>query len=93
MNKTILAVSLMLTFPAFAAEQVSQEQVEHFKLVKTGTVEVSQSAGAIASPSDLNTKLSALTDEKGSQYYRIVAARERGNNFMGIADTYKDADK
>ncbi|ELQ9310782.1 DUF1471 domain-containing protein [Serratia marcescens] len=93
MKKAILVVSLMSTFSVFAAEQVSQEQVDHFKLVKTGTVQVSQSAGDISSPSELNAKLSALTDEKGAQYYRVIAAGKRGNNVMGIADIYKDAEK
>ncbi|WP_413715600.1 DUF1471 domain-containing protein [Serratia ureilytica] len=92
MKKAILVVSLMSTFSAFSAEQVSQEQVEHFKLVKAGTVQVSQSAGDISSPSDLNARLSALTDEKGAQYYRVIAAGKRGNNVMGIADIYKNAD-
>ncbi|HDG0629571.1 TPA: DUF1471 domain-containing protein [Serratia marcescens] len=93
MKKALLVVSLMSTFSAFSAEQVSQEQVDHFKLVKTGAVQVSQSAGDISSPSDLNAKLSALTDEKGAQYYRIIAAEKIGNNVMGIADIYKDAEK
>lgn len=96
MKKTIFVVSLLSSFSvfsAFSAEQVSQEQVEHFKLVKMGTVQVSQSAGDISSPTDLNSKLSALADEKGSKYYRVIAAEKRGNNVMGIADVYKEADK
>ncbi|MBI6152201.1 DUF1471 domain-containing protein [Serratia surfactantfaciens] len=96
MKKAILVVSLVFTFSvssAFSAEQVSQEQVDHFKLVKTGTVQVSQSAGEISSPSDLNSKLSVLTDAKGAKYYRIIAAGMRGTNVMGIAEIYKDAEK
>lgn len=96
MKKSIFVVSLLSSlsvFSTFSAEQVSQEQVEHFKLVKTGTVQVSQSAGDISSPTDLNAKLSELTDQKGGKYYRVIAAEKRGNNVMGIADIYKDTSK
>ncbi len=36
-----------------AAEQVSKQEISHFKLVKVGTINVSQSGGQISSPSDL----------------------------------------
>lgn len=93
MKKIILLASILTTFSAISAEQVSQEQVQHFKLIKTGTVQVSQSMGSISSPSALNAKLSELADEKGAQYYRIIAAGKRGNNVMGVADIYKTEEK
>ncbi|WP_297201097.1 DUF1471 domain-containing protein [uncultured Pluralibacter sp.] len=96
MKKLLLATSLMasvFSFGALAAQQISQEEVDHFKLVKIGTVNVSQSGGAISSPSDLHAKLSQLADEKGGTYYRVIAGRQHGPNFEAIADVYKNANK
>ena len=52
---------------------------------------VSQTGGAVSSPSDLHDKLSDLADKKGGAYYRIVAAKQIGPNFQAFADVYKDA--
>lgn len=96
MKKYTLVASLLVSafsFGAMAADSVSKDEVDHFKLVKIGTVNVSQSGGAISSPSDLKDKLSDLADEKGGKYYHIVAARQHGPNFEAVADVYKDADK
>ncbi|POT57670.1 hypothetical protein C3432_06860 [Citrobacter amalonaticus] len=96
MKKIALATTLLLSafsFGAVAADQVSKDEVDHFKLVKIGSVNVSQTQGAISSPSDLRTELSKLADEKGGKYYHIVAARQHGPNFEAVADVYKDADK
>lgn len=41
----------------------------------------------------INSRLTVLTDEKGAQYCRIIEAEKRGNNVIGIADIYKDAEK
>ena len=86
---TTLLVSA-LSFSAFAATQVSKEEIKHFKLVKVGDIHVSESGGSVSSPSDLHDKLSQLADEKGGKYYHIVAAREHGPNFDAAADVYKD---
>lgn len=96
MKKIILATSLLIStfsFSAFAAEQVSKDEIAHFKLVKVGNISVSETGGAVSSPMDLREKLSKLADEKGGQYYHIIAAREHGPNFNAVADVYKDADK
>lgn len=96
MKKIFLATSLLISafsFSTFAAEQVSKEEVDHFKLVKIVNVDVSQSGGDISSPSDLHEALSKLADEKGGKYYHIIAARQHGPNFEAVATVYKDADK
>jgi hypothetical protein len=96
MKKTALITAIVasaFSFSAFAATQVSKQEVDHFKLVKVGDINVSQSGGAISSPSDLHDKLSELADDKGGKYYHIVAAREHGPNFEAVAEVYKDADK
>lgn len=67
MKKCIIAAALLATVASFstlAAEQVSKQEISHFKLVKVGTINVSQSGGQISSPSDLREKLSELADEK-----------------------------
>ncbi|EMK5834203.1 DUF1471 domain-containing protein, partial [Citrobacter sedlakii] len=54
MKKIAFATTLLVSafsFSAIAADQVSKEEVDHFKLEKVGTVNVSQSGGAISSPS------------------------------------------
>lgn len=96
MKKVTLAASLLIScfsFSAFAAQLVSKEEVDHYKLVKVGSVNVSQTGGAVSSPSDLHDKLSDLADKKGGAYYRIVAAKQIGPNFQAFADVYKDANK
>lgn len=96
MKKVTLAASLLIScfsFSAFAAQLVSKEEVDHYKLVKVGSVNVSQTGGAVSSPSDLHEKLSDLADKKGGAYYRIVAAKQIGPNFQAFADVYKDAKK
>lgn len=94
MKRLMMATAVLAIFSsagAMAADQVSKEEIAHFKLVKVGTINVSQSGGEISSPSDLSAKLSALADEKGGRYYHIIAAREHGPNFEAVADVYKDA--
>lgn len=96
MKKVTLAASLLIScfsFSALAAQLVSKEEVDHYKLVKVGSVNVSQTGGAVSSPSDLHDKLSDLADKKGGAYYRIVAAKQIGPNFQAFADVYKDANK
>ncbi|KJM63168.1 hypothetical protein B5M10_16880 [Pluralibacter gergoviae] len=96
MKKLVLATSLLasvFSFGAIAAQQISQQEVDHFKLVKLGTVSVSQTGGAVSSPSDLHNALSKKADEKGGTYYRVIAGRQHGPNFEAIAEVYKDANK
>jgi hypothetical protein len=94
MKTTALAASLLIatfSFGAFAADQVSKDEIKHFKLVKVGDISVSQTGGTVSSPSDLREKLSQLADEKGGKYYHIISAREHGPNFEAVATVYKDA--
>ena len=96
MKKVTLAASLLIScfsFSAFAAQLVSQQEVDHYKLVKVGSVNVAQTGGAVSSPRALHEKLSDLADKKGGAYYRIVAAKQIGPNFEAFADVYKDAKK
>ncbi|AIR02122.1 DUF1471 domain-containing protein [Pluralibacter gergoviae] len=96
MKKPLIAAAVLfslLTGSTFAAQLVSQQDVKHFKLVKIGTVNVTQSGGAISSPSDLHDKLSELADKKGGQYFQIIAAKQIGPNFQAVAEVYKDANK
>ncbi|KFC06143.1 putative exported protein [Trabulsiella guamensis ATCC 49490] len=79
------------SFSALAAEQVSNAEVDHFKLVKIATITVSQTQGVISSPMDLHDELSKRADEKGGMYYRVVAATEHGPNFEAVADVYNVA--
>lgn len=51
MKKRIIAAALLATVASFstlAAEQVSKQEISHFKLVKVGTINVSQSGGQIS---------------------------------------------
>ncbi|MBK4715576.1 MULTISPECIES: YdgH/BhsA/McbA family protein [Tenebrionibacter/Tenebrionicola group] len=94
MKKTALIACVMMSavsFSAFAATQISKDEADHFKLTSLGNVNVSTSGGTVSSPSDLHNKLSKLADDKGGQYYRIIAAREHGPNFVAVAEVYKDA--
>ena len=99
MKKITLATTLPLsafsfsTFSALAADQVSKEEVAHYKLVKIGNIQVAESGGKVGSPSELHEELSKLADEKGGKYYHIIAAGQKGPNFEAIATVYKDAEK
>lgn len=96
MKKTALIASLLMSavsFGAVAATQISKQEADHFKLTSLGNVNVSASGGTISSPSDLHDKLSQLADDKGGEYYRIIAAREHGPNFEAVAEVYKKADQ
>ncbi|ENZ2229897.1 DUF1471 family virulence protein SrfN [Salmonella enterica] len=94
MKKCIIAAALLATVASFstlAAEQVSKQEISHFKLVKVGTINVSQSGGQISSPTDLREKLSALADAKGGKYYHIIAARECSGSQKARMRSKKDA--
>ena len=64
MKKITLATTLLIsafsfsTFSALAADQVSKEEVAHFKLVKIGNIQVAESGGKVGSPSELHDELS-----------------------------------
>lgn len=74
---------------AQAAQNISKEEVKHFKLTKVGSISVAETGGGISSPSDLHQEISKRADDKGAKYYVIIAAREHGPNFDAVVDLYK----
>lgn len=82
------AVSLMtvmsaLSFGAFAAESINQEQASG--LHAFGTVSVTGIAGA---PSDIRQALNQAADAKGATSYHVTEARE-GDTWHATAELYK----
>ncbi len=84
---TILGVTC--SFAVQAAQNISKEEVTHFKLTKIGSISVAETGGTISSPSDLHREINTRAEEKGAHYYVIVAAREHGPNFDAVVDLYK----
>lgn len=83
-----VAISLLVgtvSFGALAAKEVTKEEVKTLKLEKIGTV---RTTAETTSPMDAKRELSKLADEKGGQYYLVIAGREHGK-FSAIADVYK----
>lgn len=83
-----MAISLLVgsvSFSALAAKEVTKEEVETMKLQKIGTV---TTTAETTSPSDAKEALSKMADEKGGQYFLVVAGREHGK-FSAVADVYK----
>lgn len=74
---------------AQAAQNISKEEVKHFKLTKVGEISIAETGGSISSPSDLHKEISKRADDKGAKYYVIIAAREHGPNFDAVVDLYK----
>jgi hypothetical protein len=82
---TIATMSLlsMLSFGAFAAQSVDENQAANMQAA--GTITVSGVAGA---PSDIRQALSEKADAKGATAYRVIEARNEGN-FHATAEIYK----
>ncbi|ENA0198864.1 DUF1471 domain-containing protein [Salmonella enterica] len=89
MKLVIASVSLLVSVGVSAADQVSLKEVEHFKLEYLGNISVSATNESVTSPSDLQRKLSVLTDKKGGKYYHIISARQHGPNFDAVAEVFK----
>ncbi|WP_067699898.1 MULTISPECIES: DUF1471 domain-containing protein [unclassified Erwinia] len=87
MIKTVAIALVMgsVSFGAFAAKEVTKEEVKSMKLEKIGTV---NTTAETTSPMDAKHALSKLADEKGGKYYLIIAGREHGK-FSAVADVYK----
>ncbi|BFO12471.1 DUF1471 domain-containing protein [Serratia rubidaea] len=77
-----------VSFSTMAATLLTQEDLDKNpgKYEKIGTV---STTAETTSPMDAKEKLSKLADEKGGQYYVVIAGREHGK-FSAIADVYKD---
>lgn len=82
---TIATLSILsaLSFGAFAAQPITQEQTQNLRSV--GTISVSGVAGA---PSDIRQALSAKADEQGAKSFRVIEVREEGN-FHATAEIYQ----
>ncbi|CAI1858128.1 Multiple stress resistance protein BhsA precursor [Serratia quinivorans] len=78
-----MSVLSMLSFGAFAAQSVDENQAENMQ--SAGTITVSGVAGA---PSDIRQALSEKADAKGATAYRVIEARNEGN-FHATAEIYK----
>lgn len=88
--KMIVAALIVgsVSFSTMAATLLTKDELDKNpgKYEKVGTV---TSTAQATDPMDLKGELSKLADEKGGQYYVILAAREHGK-FSAVADVYKD---
>ena len=88
--KMIIAALVVgsVSFSTLAATLLTKEDLDKNpgKYEKVGTV---TTTAHTTSPMDAIEELSKLADEKGGQYYVILAGREHGK-FSTIAEVYKD---
>ena len=82
---TIAAFSILsaLSFGAFAAQPVTQDQAKNLQSV--GIVSVSGVAG---SPTDIRQALSDKADEQGAKAFRVIEVRQEGN-YHATAEIYQ----
>ncbi|WP_312204273.1 YdgH/BhsA/McbA-like domain containing protein [Mixta calida] len=85
--KTVPVTCLLggLSFSVLAAKEITKEEVQKMNLQKIGTV---NTTAETTSPMDAKRELSKMADEKGGQYYVVIAGREHGR-FSATADVYK----
>ncbi|MEZ3500926.1 DUF1471 domain-containing protein [Pantoea sp. KPR_PJ] len=85
--KWVVASMVMgaVSFSAFAAKEVTKEEVQKMNLEKIGTV---NTTAETTSPMDAKRELSKMADEKGGKYFLVIAGREHGK-FSATADVYK----
>ena len=74
-----------MSFSAFAAKEVTKEEVQKMNLEKIGTV---TTTAETTSPMDAKRELSKAADEKGGKYFLVIAGPDHGN-FSAPADVYK----
>ena len=74
-----------LSFGAFAAKEITKEDVAKMKLTKIGNITTSKTT----SPMDAKHDLSKKADELGGKYYVIIAGEKNERNVHGNADVYK----
>lgn len=89
LKKIIIALVVgSLSFGSMAASLLTKEDLDKNpgKYQKIGTV---STTAQTTSPMDAREELSKLADEKGGQYFVILAGREHGR-FSAIAEVYKD---
>ena len=87
MIKTVAVTCLLggLSFSVLAAKEITKEEVQKMNLQKIGTL---NTTAETTSPMDAKRELSKMADEKGGQYYVVIAGREHGR-FSATADVYK----
>ncbi len=85
--KWVVASMVMgaVSFSAFAAKEVTKEEVQKMNIEKIGSV---NTTAETTSPIDAKRELSRLADEKGGEYFPVIAGREHGK-FSATADVYK----
>lgn len=87
MMKWVVASMVMsaVSFSAFAAKEVTKEEVQKMNLEKIGTVTTS---GKATAPMDAKRELSKKADEKGGKYFLVIAGREEGR-INATAEVFK----
>lgn len=78
-----LGILSALSFGAFAAQPVNQDQAAN--LQAKGMISVSGVAGA---PSDIRQALSDKADAKGAKAFRVIEVRQEGN-YHATAEIYQ----
>lgn len=74
-----------LSFGAFAAKEISKEDVAKMHLTKVGSVTTSHTT----SPMDAKRDLSKKADEKGGKYFVVIAGEKNEKTVHANADVYK----
>lgn len=80
---SMMTVMSVLSFGAFAADSLTQEQANG--LHSFGTVSVTGNAGA---PSDIHQALNQAAEAKGATSYHVTEAREN-DTWHATAELYK----
>ncbi|MBB1202039.1 DUF1471 domain-containing protein [Enterobacteriaceae bacterium 89] len=74
-----------ISFGAFAAKEITKEDVAKMHLTKIGTITTSTKT----SPMDAKKDLSKKADEKGGKYFVVIAGQKNEKDVHANADVYK----
>lgn len=74
-----------VSFGAFAAKEITKEDLAKMNLTKIGSVTTSRTT----SPMDAKRDLSKKADEKGGKYFVVIAGEKNEKNVHANADVYK----
>jgi hypothetical protein len=85
--KWVVASMVMgaVSFSAFAAKEVTREEVQKMNLEKIGTISTTAETTA---PMDAKKELSKAADEKGGKYFMVIGGTEHGK-ISATAEVYK----
>ena len=78
-------VTVLLSFGAFAADEIQKEDVAKMNLTKVGDISTSEGTA----PMDAKAELSKKADEAGGKYYVVTSAIKKENNIHTTAEVYK----